>query len=242
MPVEGEDRPDPQLPDGYHSPSILAVLRAVGRRLVPQIVEGTLIPTVLFTTLLAVSGITAALVGALGWSYVAVGRRLVVRRAVPPLVLLGSLGITARTAVTIAAGNPVIYFVQPVLGTTLVGLFFLGSVAIGRPIVARFGDDFCPLPADIAARPGVRSLFRRLTYVWAFVNLAAATTTGVLLAALPLPVFVVARALAAWTITTLGVVTTVVLAVRAGRREDLVARVTPGGRLTALARVGAAPA
>ena len=37
------------------------------------------------------------------------------------------------------------------------------SVAAGRPLIARFAGDFCPLTPDVSARPGIRSLFKRLT-------------------------------------------------------------------------------
>jgi hypothetical protein len=49
------------------------------------------------------------------------------------------------------------------------------------------------------------------------------------------------RALAGWVITVSGIVATVTLAVRAARREDLMATVAPGGRLTAVCRSAVAP-
>jgi hypothetical protein len=215
---------------------VLVVLRAVGRRLVPQLVEGTLVPTLLFYGLMTTIGIRAAFAGALCWSYTAVARRVATGRSVPPLVMLGTVGITVRTVVALSSGSTFVYFAQPVLGTVAVGTLFLGSIAVGRPLVARFASDFCPLPPDVAARPGVTRLYRHLTYLWAGVNLAAATTTFVLLVTLPLPAFVVARAVSGWGLTVVGVVVTVSLSVQAARREDLVATVGPGGHLTAVCR------
>jgi hypothetical protein len=223
------------------APTIGLVLLAVGRRLVPQLIEGTLIPTLLFYGLLTGFGIRFAFAGALCWSYTALARRAVGRRPIPPILILASLGITVRTLVTLGSGSTFVYFLQPVLGTVAVGGLFLCSIALGRPLIARFAADFCPLPPDIASRPGVTLLYRRLTFLWAGVNLVAASTTFLLLVTLPLPAFVVVRALTGWVITVSGIVATVTLAVRAARREDLMATVAPGGRLTAVCRSAVAP-
>ena len=223
------------------APTIGLVLLAVGRRLVPQLIEGTLIPTLLFYGLLTGFGIRFAFAGALCWSYTALARRAVGRRPIPPILILASLGITVRTLVTLGSGSTFVYFLQPVLGTVAVGGLFLCSIALGRPLIARFAADFCPLPPDIASRPGVTLLYRRLTFLWAGVNLVAASTTFLLLVTLPLPAFVVVRALTGWVITVSGIVATVTLAVRAAHREDLMATVAPGGRLTAVCRSAVAP-
>ena len=81
----------------YHSPRKRAVLFAVGRRLVPHLIEATLIPTVLFYVTFMTMGPTEAFVVALGWSYIAVGRRLLARKPIPAIVLLAGIGITVRT-------------------------------------------------------------------------------------------------------------------------------------------------
>ena len=133
------------------------------RRLVPYVIEATLIPTVLFYGLLMADGMRWALVGALSWSYGAVARRVLAQRAVPGLLILATLGITVRTLVYVCSSNEFVYFVQPIMRTTLTGLLFAASIAVGRPLIARFAGDFCPLSADVRARPGVSRLFTRLT-------------------------------------------------------------------------------
>ena len=51
------------------------------------------------------------------------------------------------------------------------------SVVIGRPLIARFADDFCPLTPDVQCRPAIVQLYRRLTYLWAGVNAITAATS-----------------------------------------------------------------
>ena len=60
-------------------------------------------------------GLGAAFAAALLWLYAAVVCRLVRRRPVPPLLVLGVIGITVSTAVAVASGSSFLYFAQPIL-------------------------------------------------------------------------------------------------------------------------------
>jgi intracellular septation protein A len=220
----------------HHHPSIVLVLRAVGRRLVPNLIEATLIPSALFFASAYFFGLQLAFATALVWSYLALARRIATRRPIPALVLLGSIGLTLRTLVTIGSGSSFIYFLQPVIGTLVVGSTFLVSVIAGRPLVARFARDFCPLDPDIEDSAGVVALYRQLTYLWAAVNFLAAGATLTLLCTLPVNAFLAVRPFTAWLITGTGVVLTVASAVRFARREGLLAAVAPDGTLTAIRR------
>src|SRR5438094_5057709 len=102
-----------ELPD-MSKPSVLVV---VLRRSGPDLTEGSLIPTGLFYGCLVLAGMGTALAVALGWSYAAVTRRVLRRRPVPPILLLGVVGITLRPLVALASGSAFLYLVQPILGT-----------------------------------------------------------------------------------------------------------------------------
>src|SRR3954470_5077496 len=134
-------------------PSRRRVVGAVARRLMPYLVEATIIPTALFYVLLVLGDMHWALAGALMWSYGAVVRRVVGDRPVPALLILATLGVTVRTIVYLLSSNDFVYFVQPILCTTLTGVLFAASVAAGRPLIARFANDFCPLSPDVRVRP-----------------------------------------------------------------------------------------
>jgi hypothetical protein len=215
------------------SPSRGTVIGAVARRLVPYLVEATVIPTTIFYLLLMTAEMSWALVGALAWSYAAVLRRLVAGRPIPGLLVLATLGISVRTTVTLLSGNSFIYFLQPILRTVLTAGLFLGSVAVGKPLIARFAADFCPLAPDVQGRPGVLQLFKRLTYLWGGVNALAAATSLALLLTLPVSAFVVTAAVSAWIVTCSGVVLTVGDSVRTARREGLITALAPNGTLYA---------
>lgn len=214
-------------------PSRRVVVGAVARRLVPYLVEATIIPTTLFYVLLVAGGMRWALAGALAWTYGVLVRRLILRRPVPGLLVLATLGITVRAFVYLLSRNDFVYFVQPIMRTTLTGAVFAASVAVGRPLIARFANDFCPLTADVRDRPGILLLFARLSILWAGVNVVAAASSLVLLLTVPVTVFVLTAAVSAWIVTCTGVVVTVVASVATARREGLITALSPDGRLYA---------
>jgi intracellular septation protein A len=214
-------------------PSKFSVARAVGRRLVPHLIEATLIPTALFYLGLATLGMRWGLAAALGWSWIAVGRRVIGRAHIPALVLLTCMGITVRTAVFIFSQSTFVFFVQPILGTMLTATVMLGSIALGRPLIGRFAQDFCPMADDLGARPAVIRLFRRLTYLWAGVNILTAVVNLTLLATVPVEIFVGTKTVSAWVFSCTGVALTVSAAVGTARKEGLRTAVSPAGLLHA---------
>lgn len=215
------------------SPSKASVVKAVTRRMVPYLIEATLIPTALFYVFFVAFGLVWAIIAALGWTYAAVGFRVITGRSVPALLMLATLGISLRTVVYLLSSNSFVYFFQPILRTVATGAFFAMSVVVGRPLIARFAADFCQLSSDVASRPEVTRLFRRLTYLWAGVNALAAAVSLTLLMTLPVAVFVGAETASAWVITCSGVALTVSDSVRTARREGLSTAVAPNGRLHA---------
>jgi hypothetical protein len=220
-------------------PSKLSVVGAVTKRLVPYLIEATLIPTLLFYGLLVTYGLTWAFVAALGWTYTAVLRRVLRRNTVPGLLILACLGITLRTGVYLLSGNTFVYFFQPILRTLGTAGLLAASVLVGRPLIARFASDFCPLAPEVKDRPGIVRLFEQLTFLWAGVNLLAAVVSLTLLLTVPTAVFVGTATVSAWIITCTGVVVTVAASVRTARREGLATAVAPNGALRAYVAVPA---
>jgi Protein of unknown function (DUF3159) len=214
-------------------PSKLSVVTAVTRRMVPYLVEATLIPTALFYIFLITFGLRSAIVVALAWTYTAVVRRLLSGRPVPGLLVLATVGISVRTTIFMLSDNHVVYFLQPIMRTVVTAVVLAASVIIGRPLIARFADDFCPLTPDVQCRPAIVQLYRRLTYLWAGVNAITAATSLTLLLTVPVAVFVAVATVSAWAVTCTGVVLTVSASVRTARREGLATAVAPNGWLHA---------
>jgi intracellular septation protein A len=176
-------------------------LTALARHATPHILEATLIPLALFYGGLRLVGLWGALIAALLWSYSSLLRRLLMRRRVPGMLLLGIVGLTARTGLALATGSAFLYFLQPTLGTGLVATIFIGSTVLGRPLAMKLANDFMPLPESLLAHAGVRRFFHRISLLWAGVFLANAGISLWLLVSQSLATFLWTRTLASAVLT-----------------------------------------
>ena len=168
-------------------------LGALARHALPNVVQGVLLPVGVFYLFLWLTGMWGAIVAGLAWSWLAVGYRVATRQRVPGLLLLGALGLTARTAIALATESVFIYFLQPTLGTIAMAVAFLFSVPAGRPLAARLAGDFFPMPGWLSDHPAIRRSFIRITVLWAGIHLATAGIALWLLVSQPVPIYVAAK-------------------------------------------------
>ncbi len=122
----------------------------MARRGLPNLIEATVIPAVMFFVIVKTISVPAAMAAVLVWAYAAILRRVVRGTKIPAILMLATLGLTVRTAVGLVSGSTFAYFIQPIATTVALAAVFLGSVAIGRPVIARLAHDFCPLAPDVA--------------------------------------------------------------------------------------------
>jgi hypothetical protein len=85
-------------------------------------------------------------------------------------------GMAFRIVFNLATGNTLVYLVQRVFADLTVAAVFLGSLWTARPAIARLAPDFSPVDDALAARPGMRALFRRLTLMWGLAILVRAAS------------------------------------------------------------------
>ncbi len=175
--------------------------RSLARHALPHIVEATVIPLGLFYLSLWLIGVWGALLAAIAWSYGAVACRLVTRRRVPGVLLLGAMALTVRSIIAFGSGSVFVYFLQPTLGTMVVAAAFLLSVPAGRPLAERLAADFCPLPQSLLANPAMRRFFMRISLLWALTNMLNAGVTIWLLVSQDLATYLLAKTFVSWTLT-----------------------------------------
>ena len=187
----------------------LPPLRTMAWQALPRLIEGAVIPTLLFLGLLHLGGRWAAIAGALAWSTLVVATRLVMRRRVPTLVLLGVGMLALRTALAFAAHSSFVYFLQPTVGTATVGICLIVSAIAGRPLVVRLARDFCPLPDDVMEHGHLRRFFLGISVLWGGVQLLNASLTLWLLLSQSLGTFVVVRTTLGHSLTIAAIATTV---------------------------------
>jgi hypothetical protein len=198
------------------------LLFAVARRGLPNLIEATVIPAVLFFVLVTTAGAPVAMAAVLVWAYVAILRRLVRGTRLPAILVLATLGLTVRTLIGLVSGSTFAYFVQPIATTVALAAVFLGSVVIGRPVIARLAHDFCPIAPEVAGRPAVTRLFGGLTVLWAGVHVTTAAITLGMLVSMPVATFVAVKTVACLAVTVGAIVVTIFWALRIVRSEQLV--------------------
>ncbi len=206
-----------QLANHVEIPRLGTLSRHAGR----HVMEATVVPLVLFYGAITFFGTTPALLVALGWSYLAMARRLISGRRVPGLLVLGALGLTARTALALGTGSLFLYFLQPTLMNVAIATIFLASVPARSPMAERLASDFCPLPGTFLSNPAVRRFFNRLTLLWAGVQLANAVITLALLVSEPVPTYLWTRSVSSALLTGCAIAVSVLWFKRSMRRHGI---------------------
>jgi hypothetical protein len=201
----------------FHMPSV----RALTRHALPNVLEGMLLPVGVFYLFMWLAGMWGGIVASLAWSWLAIAYRLVTGRRVPGLLVVGALGITARTLVAVATESVFVYFLQPTLGTVVMAAAFLLSVPAGRPLAARLAGDFLPMPDWFTGHPAIRRFFLRVTVLWAGIQLASAGVALWLLVTQPVGVYLAAKTLTTGVVWVAGIAASTVWFLRLLNRHDL---------------------
>jgi intracellular septation protein A len=171
----------------------LPSLRQVARRAVPQVVDGAVLPVVLFVSVDRFAGVGLAMVAGLSWSAIAILRRALRSRRVPAMCILGTGMLAVRSTLVLTTGSAFLYFLQPTVGTAVVALAFLLSVPAGQPLSGRFAGDFVTLPVDLLRERHVQRFFVHNSMMWALVGLINASVAYLLLVTLAAPTFAITQ-------------------------------------------------
>jgi hypothetical protein len=199
------------------------VREVVGRTAV-SIVTACVVPAAVFSITMMAFSVTPALLAALGWGIAVVCWRAATKRPPSGLILLTLAVLAVRTVVALATGSTFVYFLQPILANAAVAALFIGSLLTARPAISWLAGDFFPMDEDLAALPGVRRLFWRLTLMWGLLIAVKGTVSWWLLQSQSLVDFVVIKTIAISALTVLGAAATIWATVLTARDEGLFAR------------------
>ncbi|REF00108.1 VC0807 family protein [Thermomonospora umbrina] len=167
------DQPSPPHPHGFELPRLTAMLWHA----LPRFVEGVIAPVAVFYAAFALLGLNGALIAAVVWVYGGIGWRLARGHGVPGMLVLAALGVTVRAALAAVTGSPVVFFLQPTLGTLLVSMTFLASVPLRRPLAQKIATDMVPMPEAFLGHERVRRFFLRISLLWSLVFLVNAAVS-----------------------------------------------------------------
>ncbi len=182
---------DPPSPRGGRV--VIPGIGAIIKHAWPTIIIGKVVPVVLFLACFTYIGVTSAILVALAWSLGVVAYQRAQGQRVAGLVLMSVIGNTAKTIVALLTGSLFVYFVQPTISTTLIGLAFLISVPLGFPMAERLICDFCPFDDETATNPELNRFFSIASLLWAATSLLNGAVTLYLLLTQSVTSFVILK-------------------------------------------------
>lgn len=194
------------------------------RQGVKHLLESTLVPLCLFYLLLTVVGLDGGLIAALSWSLLALGRRVVLRKQIPAVLLLTTALLIARTILGLVTGSVFLYFLQPTLQNFLIAFVLLASLPFGKPFLAKLANDFCAFPAAFSEHPRVAQFFRRVSLLWAFVFITNGATTLYILAKETVGDYLMVSTAGSYSVIGVGIVASLLWFRRALKGEGIVLR------------------
>ncbi len=98
--------------------------------------ETVIVPTALLFVLLHTVGLVAGLSAVLGWCALTLGIRWLAGRHLPGTLLLCVGMLCGRACLALVLSSALVYLLQPVVGSALMAVLFLGSAAVGRPVMS----------------------------------------------------------------------------------------------------------
>ncbi len=111
---------------------------------------------------------------------------------------IGLVGVAVSAILALVTQDPKLFFLRAVIGDAVWGLAMLGSLAIGRPLIAVFASWVVTIPQDYKDTGAYKRTFGLLTLVWGLVNVARAAGRGYYMAAGTLDQVIVMQLLTGW--------------------------------------------
>ncbi len=111
---------------------------------------------------------------------------------------VGLVGVAVSATLALVTHDPKLFFLRAVIGDAVWGLAMLGSLVIGRPLIAVFASWVVNIPPTYKDTPAYKRSFWLLTFVWGVVNVARAAGRGYYVAAGTLDQVLVMQLLTGW--------------------------------------------
>ena len=130
-------------------------------------------PVLLFYVIWNVAGLAQAIVAATALSGLIVAWQAR-RGKSAALAVLAAIFLLIQAVVGLASHSATVYLAQPVVLSVCWGVAYLGSVAVGRPLIGVFANVWYPFPAEFRASEPYRREFGMQSVVWGLYCLARA--------------------------------------------------------------------
>jgi hypothetical protein len=175
-------------------PRPVGLLRSVGWNLS----EAFGLPTIGYVVGTAFGGRTAGLWAVLGAIWLTAALRLILTGSVPSLVLISLAVLTVQTATSIATGNLLIFLIHFPIANLALCIVFARTARGSSPIAAELAGEVIGLTYPPKHESSLRGFFQGVTWLWAGDFLLLAVILGVLLAFVPVGIYI-----PIWAVTTI---------------------------------------
>jgi hypothetical protein len=163
------------------------------------------LPTGAYILAAWLAGRNAGLWAMLAAIWLTAGIRKLLTGAVPVLVTISLIVLTVQTVIAIATGNLLIFLVHFPIANLGLCLLFARSARGDSPICARLAAEVIGLRCPAVHQPRMDGFFRRVTVLWASVFGLLAVGLAVLLATVPLGIYVPVWAATTVTLIAVGI-------------------------------------
>jgi len=148
------------------------------------------LPTGAYLLAASLGGRDAGMWAMLGAIWLTAGTRRIAAGAVPVLVTISLIVLTVQTVIAIATGNLLIFLVHFPLADLGLCILFARTARGDSPICARLAAEVIGLRCPAAHQPRMDGFFRHATAAWAGVFGLLAVSLAILLATIPLGIYV----------------------------------------------------
>ena len=132
--------------DGVVMPPLRTMLSGIGL----QVVEGTLVPALIFWAMLHLTGLVWALLAGLAWCYLAIARRWLRGATLPAVLVVGALLFTTRTGVALAFHSTFVYLLTPTINAFVLHKITFPRLSKGRRVARWHAADWVLVAVPVA--------------------------------------------------------------------------------------------
>ena len=184
--VEPEAPAPPDAPDAAISAiSARGILLGSG----PRFARDSFGPILAFYVLYRTVGLAAGIVAATAVALLSVRHEKKNDRS-GAMARFSLVFVILQAVIGLASGSARVYLAQPVLLNGAMGLLFLGSAFLGRPLAGVFADEMYPFPPEVRESDTFRRVFTRVSIAWGAYLLVRSAIRLVILAKTSVDAFV----------------------------------------------------
>jgi intracellular septation protein A len=188
---------------------------------------GSLVPVIVFYAAFRLWGFPNAVVLVLAWSAVVFAWHFRETRSADVFSATTFAFACTKAAAGLVSQNTTLYLAWPSLENLIYGTAFLGSAALGRPLLALFARRLYPIPDAVTQSRPFKRAFMVASGAWFCGHALRAVVRLWLLATLPLELYLIADTVAGWPINIALVAFTTWFPLRQLRQAGLMGAVEP---------------